>query len=111
MLSDGDKHKLKQSLGLSFIAGWLAGLTSTLITFPLDTIKTVNQATIHQRQWHAIQIWWSLAKRKGLIRGPWIAGMFLYQPLSSFSSYFFCVRLPFLCINFCLNAIFLQKLS
>ena len=88
ILTNGEKQKLKQSLSLSFIAGWLAGLTSTLITFPLDTIKTVNQATIHHKQWHAIQIWWSLAKSKGLIRGPWIAAL----PTCIGASFYYAIK-------------------
>ena len=99
MLSYGEKEKLKQSLGLSFIAGWLAGLTSTLITFPLDTIKTVNQATIHQKQWHAIQIWYSLAMKKGMLRGPWIAAL----PTCIGASFYYAIK--FMAFDACIMGI------
>lgn len=99
MLTNGEKQKLKQSLGLSFIAGWLAGLTSTLITFPLDTIKTVNQATIHSKQWHAIQVWWSLARSRGLIRGPWIAAL----PTCIGASFYYAIK--FMTFDACIMSI------
>eukprot|EP01083_Nonionella_stella_P145326 455145_1 len=99
LLSHGEKEQLKQSLALSFVAGWLAGLTSTVITFPLDTIKTVNQATIHNKQWRAIQIWYSLAMSKGLVRGPWVAAL----PTCIGASFYYAIK--FMAFDACLMGI------
>ena len=60
---------------ISFLCGSLAGLTSTVITYPLDPIKTVNQATIHKERWPAINIWYSLSQQVGYLKGPWIAAL------------------------------------
>lgn len=98
-LTSGNRDKLKQSLTFSFIAGWLAGLTSTLITFPLDTVKTVNQATIHHRQWHALHVWYSLALKKGMLRGPWTAAL----PTCIGASFYYAVK--FMVFDACLHGI------
>merc|ERR1719295_1241135 len=60
---------------LSFCCGSLAGITSTVITYPLDPVKTVNQATIHQQRWPAMSIWYSLSQSKGYLMGPWTAAV------------------------------------
>ena len=98
---------------LSFCCGSLAGITSTVITYPLDPVKvrlhsiyllsvwshsfylnicnhhkTVNQATIHQRRWPAMAIWYSLSQSRGYLMGPWTAGAYvLWYPLFVYFSY------------------------
>eukprot|EP01084_Bolivina_argentea_P188443 324403_1 len=99
LLTNDEKEKLQNSLGLSFISGWLAGLASTIITFPLDTIKTVNQATIHQKQWHAIQIWYSLAMKKGYLRGPWTCVL----PTAIGASFYYAIK--FMVFDACVMSI------
>lgn len=66
---------LAQSPITSFVCGSLAGITSTAITYPLDPVKTVNQATIHKHKWHAMTVWYSLTQTKGYITGPWTAAL------------------------------------
>eukprot|EP01084_Bolivina_argentea_P208668 355670_1 len=64
-----------ESIVLSFMCGAMAGLGSTLITYPLDPVKTVNQATIHKQKWPAMTIWYSLSQNRGYLKGPWIAAL------------------------------------
>eukprot|EP01084_Bolivina_argentea_P188441 324401_1 len=66
---------MQESPVISFICGAMAGLSSTMITYPLDPIKTVNQATIHKQKWPAMTIWYSLSNEKGYLRGPWVAAL------------------------------------
>mmetsp|Transcript_51956 Transcript_51956/g.85985 ORF Transcript_51956/g.85985 Transcript_51956/m.85985 type:complete len:358 (+) Transcript_51956:160-1233(+) len=66
---------LADSASTAFVCGSLSGVCSTLITYPLEVVKNVNQTTIHQRPWPAMTIWYHLVQCNGYIGGPWIAGL------------------------------------
>ena len=65
----------------------------------MDTIKTVNQSTIHAKQWHAIQIWWNLTRSKGIIRGPWIVAL----PTCIGASFYYAIK--FMAFDACILGI------
>eukprot|EP01084_Bolivina_argentea_P188442 324402_1 len=71
----------------SFLCGSMAGLISTLITYPLDQVKTVNQSTIHSHNWPSMTVWYALTCKRGLTGVwtavvPWTAGTTTYYGLT-----------------------------
>ena len=71
--SNSNGKKKQHHTGISFVSGVLAGLSSTIWTYPLEIVKTANQTTIHSKRWPMTTIWYYLVCRKGYIRGPWTA--------------------------------------